>query len=96
MSAYTWNDRGIPEKCESYDNEAYHAMKLSNVNSGFVWVYGDYSLKPFKMSAGEEIKVELEWNFSNQAHSPDWSIVAYGDGKKGSLSLKHSKGLKSN
>lgn len=69
-------------------------MKLSNLESAFVWVYGDYSLKPFKMTPGQEIKIELEWNFTNEAHSNDWSIVAFGDGGKNSLTLKHMKGLR--
>ena len=47
------------------------------------------------MKAGEEIKVEVEWNFTNEAHAKDWAVTAYGDGKKGSLHMTHDKGTKS-
>ena len=48
-----------------------------------------------RLTAGEVVKIELEWNFDSNAHANDWSIVAYGDGKKGTLHLKHDKDLKS-
>ena len=41
-----------------------------------MWNYGNYSVDPFKMTAGEEIEIGLEWNFTNEAHAEDWSIVA--------------------
>jgi hypothetical protein len=66
--------------------------KLDHV---FVWHYGDYPLPPFTMKAGETVSIESEWNFTDDAHAPDWSITAYGDGQKGSLHLTHDKGLKS-
>lgn len=57
--------------------------------------FGDKALTPFDMRAGEEISVEVEWNFTNEAHAKDWSITAFGDGKKGSLHMVHDKGTKS-
>ena len=36
----------------------------------------------------------MEWNFTNEAHAKDWSLVAHGNGKKGSLKLKHERNLR--
>jgi len=47
------------------------------------------------MKSGEEIKLELEWNFTNDAHDQDWSITAYGDQKGDNLHIEHFQGLKS-
>ena len=95
MTAFTWNDRGIPDKCEDKDNQLYHSLLISSFNNIFVWHYGDYDLEPFQMDAGQIVTIELEWNFSNEAHAKDWSLVAYGDGRVGTLHLAHDKGLKS-
>ena len=48
-----------------------------------------------KLRKGEEIKIELEWNFQSIAHAKDWSVVVHGDGKPGSLTLTHTLGYKS-
>lgn len=44
------------------------------------------------MKAGESVKIELEWNFTTDAHANDWSVVAYGS-KAGdnNLELTHFK-----
>ena len=47
------------------------------------------------MLAGEIIKIEMEFNFTTDAHAKDWSLTAYGDGRKGTLHLNHDKNLKS-
>ena len=72
-----------------------HAMLVSNHSDAFVWNQGSYPLKPIRLAAGEVMTIELEWNFGNDAHANDWSVVAYGDGRKGTLHLKHDQDLKS-
>ena len=57
-----------------------------------VWDYGSLNFEPFMMSAGEEIEILLEWNFTSEAHANDWSLVAYGDKSGDTLSLTHFKG----
>ena len=52
MTAFTWNDRIIPDKCEEKDNGLYHSLMVSAFNNIFVWHYGDYDLEPFEMTAG--------------------------------------------
>ena len=66
--------------------------KLDNI---FVWHFGDYPLQPIKMTSGDTLKIELEWNFTNESHSKDWSVTAFGDGRPGTLHLKHDNGLTS-
>jgi len=69
-------------------------MLVSKIDDMFAWGQGSYALKPIRLGAGEVMKIELEWNFGNDAHANDWSIVAYGDGRKGTLHLKHDLDLK--
>ena len=66
--------------------------KLDNI---FVWHFGDYPLQPIKMTSGDTLKIELEWNFTNESHAKDWSVTAFGDGRPGTLHLKHDNGLTS-
>lgn len=57
--------------------------------------FGDKELPPFNMRAGETVTVEVEWDFTSEAHAKDWSVTAFGDGAKGTLHLTHDKGIKS-
>ena len=92
ITAHTWNDRGIPDKCEEGDNNAlYHAIHVSKLPSLYTWNYGEFQLIPFKIAANEKVNIEVEWNFTNEAHAKDWSIVAYGDGHKGTLHMNHDQ-----
>jgi len=68
---------------------------VDKIDKPQIFDFGDKALAPFDLKAGEEAKVEVEWNFTNDAHARDWSVTAFGDGKKGSLKLTHNKGLKS-
>ena len=95
LIAHTWDDTGLANKCLESDTGLNHAMLVSKLEDIFVWNQGSYPLKPIKMAAGEVMKIELEWNFGNDAHASDWSVVAHGDGRKGTLHLKHDKDLKS-
>jgi hypothetical protein len=52
-------------------------------------------LKPFKIKPGETVFITIEWNFSNEAHSKDWSITCNGDGAKDTLHLTHDMGMAS-
>ena len=94
LTAFTWNDRVIPDQCQNKDNGLYHGLKLSVFDTKFIWNFGEYEMEPFKMSANETVSIELEWNFSNEAHDKDWSITAFGDGSLGTLHLAHDQGLK--
>lgn len=89
LTAYTWGEMSIPDNCEKSDNNLFHAIVINKVDNVFVWNFGDYNLEPIRMTAGETVKIEMEWNFTNDAHAKDWSLVAYGDGRKGSLHLTH-------
>lgn len=66
-----------------------HAVKTSKMNEPQAFSFGDKPVAPFDMRAGDIVKVEVEWNFTNEAHANDWSVTAFGDGKKGSLHLTH-------
>ena len=72
-----------------------HAVKTSKMAEPKAFSFGDQPLAPFDMRAGDTVKVEVEWNFTNEAHANDWSVTAFGDGKKGSLHLTDDKGSKS-
>lgn len=37
LTAYTWDDTGVPEKCFETDNNLDHAMLVSKVDDMFVW-----------------------------------------------------------
>ena len=80
---------GIADKCEEEDTNLYHAILTNKMNEVFVWNQGNYPMKPIKLTAGEVMTIELEWNFSTNSHANDWSVVAHGDGRKGTLHLKH-------
>ena len=69
--------------------------RISALGKKYIWNYGSYELPPFKMTAGQSVAIELEWNFADQAHAKDWSVTMYGDGKEGTLHLAHNKGLTS-
>ena len=95
LTAFTWEARGIPDQCVSEnDSQLYNSMYIESKYPAdlFVWHYGERYVEPFDMTAGEEIMVELEWNFSNAAHANDWSLVAFGEGAKGNLHISHSRG----
>jgi len=50
LTAWTWDDRGVPDKCEpANDGNIYHSMYIENKFPGdiFAWRYGDYSMEPF-------------------------------------------------
>ena len=70
-------------------------MKVQGHDLPYVWSYGDYMLEPFTLKAGVPLRVELEWNFTNEAHAKDWSLVAHGTERPGTLHLTHDRGLKS-
>jgi len=95
LTAFTWNDRGIPDQCQDKDNGLYHAIAISTLPNTYIWNFGEYEMEPFTVQAGESVTIEMEWNFSNEAHAKDWSITAYGNGKTGTLHLAHDRGLKS-
>ena len=96
LTAFTWGRKSIPESCEVKDDGTLkHAVKTSKMDEPAAFSFGDKALAPFDMRAGDEIKVEVEWNFTNEAHAKDWSVTAFGDGKKGSLHMTHDKGTKS-
>lgn len=95
VTAYSWGKKSIPEECEQKDNGLYHAILVDKIDKPQIFNFGDKALAPFDLKAGETAQVEVEWNFTNDAHARDWSVTAFGDGKKGSLSLTHNKGLKS-
>ena len=95
VTAHTWDDTGIPNKCLEADNGLNHAMLVSKFEDAFVWNQGSYPLKPIRLAAGEVMTIELEWNFNSDAHANDWSVIAHGDGRKGTLHLKHDQDLKS-
>ena len=44
LTAHTWNDRGIPDKCTDSDNEKFHAIMVSKLENIFVWHFGDYPM----------------------------------------------------
>mmetsp|Transcript_17530 Transcript_17530/g.22220 ORF Transcript_17530/g.22220 Transcript_17530/m.22220 type:complete len:279 (-) Transcript_17530:520-1356(-) len=95
LTAQTWGVKSIPDSCEKKDNGLYHAIVVSKSDDVNVFSFGDKALAPFDMKAGETVKVEVEWNFTNEAHAKDWSVSAFGDGSKGSLHLTHDKGYRS-
>ena len=43
------------------------------------------------MKANESKTIHGEWNWIDANYSPDWSVVAWGN--KGKLTLTHNKGL---
>ena len=95
LTAFTWDARGIPDQCISEnDSQLYHSMYIESKYPAdlFVWHYGERYVEPFDMTAGEEIMVELEWNFGSQAHANDWSLIAFGEGPSGNLHMTHSRG----
>ena len=53
LTAYTWDERGIPDDCEKQDNNLYHAIVVSNLQNVYVWNYGNYQMEPFRINAGE-------------------------------------------
>ena len=53
LSAYTWDERGIPDECEKDDNSLYHAIFVNKIDNVFVWNYGDYQMESFRIEAGE-------------------------------------------
>jgi len=97
MTAQTWGRKSIPESCEKKDDGkgAKHAVKTSKMAKPEAFMFGDKALAPFEMKAGESIDVEVEWNFASEAHAADWSVTAFGGGKKGSLHMTHAKDTKS-
>lgn len=96
MTAYTWGRKSIPEACEALDNDKIkHAAKISTMKEPLGFSFGDKELPPFNMRAGETVTVEVEWDFTSEAHAKDWSVTAFGDGAKGTLHLTHDKGIKS-
>ena len=53
LTAHTWNDRGIPDRCTDSDNEKFHAIMVNKLDNIFVWHFGDYPLQPIKMTSGD-------------------------------------------
>ena len=51
FTAYTWNDRIIPDQCQIDDNGLYHVAKISALETKFIWNYGQYEIPPFRMTA---------------------------------------------
>ncbi len=97
MTPFTWGDRGISDSCtqadEATDPPLFHAINVSKLDAPVTWSFGDMPLKPFKIRPGETVNVEVEWNFTNEAHAKDWSITCFGDGTKDTLHLTHDMGL---
>lgn len=89
LTAYTWEDRGIPEMCRKDSMKLNHAIQVSSLDAIYTWEYGVRALEPFKVRAGKSVKIEMEWNFTTQNIAKDWSLTAYGNGKPGSLHLTH-------
>ena len=93
ISAHTWSERGITKQCEGKDNSLYHVAVSSKLKEPLLWNYGDMAFPPIKLEAGEEMKIQLEWNFAVESHPNDWSLVAYGTGSSGTLKLTHDQNL---
>ena len=55
LQAFTWNERGIPDKCQLEDNQLRHSMIVEGRPGPFVWNYGDYMLEPFHLAANVPI-----------------------------------------
>ena len=50
-------------------------------------------MPPFEMKAGETLRLETEWDWTNPEVSHDWSTLVWGD--KGPITIKHNKGFES-
>ena len=44
LTAYTWDDTGVPASCFDSDNNLDHAMLISKFDDIFVWNQGSYAV----------------------------------------------------
>jgi len=88
LTGHTWDKRGSPGSC-GVDNVT-HSIDHTSAPSVRTWSSGSTQLAPFKLQPGETTQVTVEMDFRNAAVAKDWSVVAYGD--KGKVTLTHNGG----
>ena len=94
LSANTWPSRDQPKACKRGDSNINPVMfvKTNSVHQGeLLFKQGANQMgKALKVSAGETIKVEVEFDFSAKDAVKDWSVVAWAT--KSKLTVSDSKG----
>ena len=95
LTAHTWDKRCLAANCKtfSYTDPTKHSVQLGTRYIRPFWDnYDDLQLDPFTMTAGETIKVFTEWDWSDRGYdfSKDWSIVAWGE--EGKVTITHDAG----
>ena len=80
--------------CQKYVRPYSHTIRVGGEGEEeHTWRYGSYAYRDangspgFKMSAGQTIEIELEWDFTLEQVAKDWGISAFGN--KGKVSFKH-------
>lgn len=76
VSAYTWDDRMITDKCTESPRKN-HSMnapgqpwRIAFKNNG--------SMQPMEVKAGQAVEITTEWDFSNPNYLKDFSVTAWG------------------
>ena len=91
ITAHTWESRSYPSECKKKNK--VHSIYMLGAYSIDTFEKGTHQLKAQGFKAGEKKQYVLEFDFSREDITPDWSITATAE--LGNVSILYSDGRKS-
>lgn len=86
ITAYTWEQRSYPRECQK--SNKLHSMYMAGDNKVSTFKYGARQMDPVEFAAGETRTFVLEWDWSREDVSPDWSLTAWAE--KGEVAVVYT------
>lgn len=91
VTAFTWEKRSYPTECQS--SNKMHSIYMEGDFTVYTFKEGARQVKPIEFEAGETRTFIVEWDWSRQDATNDWSVTAWAE--YGEISVTHSEGLES-
>ena len=77
VTAHTWEARTYPNECKNKNKT--HSIYLLGASSIDTFEQGTHSMKAQLFKAGEKKQYVLEFDWSREGITPDWSVTAWAE-----------------
>lgn len=91
ITAHTWEARSYPNECKKKNK--VHSIYMLGATSIDTFEQGTHQMKPMAFKAGEKKQFVLEFDWSREDITPDWSITTWAE--QGKVSILYADGRKS-
>ena len=77
VTTHTWEARSYPNECKA--KNLVHSIYIIGAYSIDTFEKGTHQMKPQLFKAGEKKQYVLEFDWSRENITPDWSVVAWAE-----------------